>query len=172
MAKKSFSVEKLIIQLSLGLLLAVGGIWGLQGGGDFGINSLKSVFSGSAENIAVIVFSIIELLAGIYLVLELFIGSLGKFKSILMLIIMIVWIVAFVLSVFMASVPSVLCTGCAALRVPGAFFYDSNASRTRDLPLRRRMLYPAELRRHICLGRALFILSGILGSVKKNRHIF
>ena len=82
MAKKSFSVEKLIIQLSLGLLLAVGGIWGLQGGGDFGINSLKSVFSGSAENIAVIVFSIIELLAGIYLVLELFIGSLGKFKSI------------------------------------------------------------------------------------------
>ena len=92
MAKKSFSVEKLIIQLSLGLLLAVGGIWGLQGGGDFGINSLKSVFSGSAENIAVIVFSIIELLAGIYLVLELFIGSLGKFKSILMLIIMIVWI--------------------------------------------------------------------------------
>ena len=76
MAKKSFSVEKLIIQLSLGLLLAVGGIWGLQGGGDFGINSLKSVFSGSAENIAVIVFSIIELLAGIYLVLELFIGSL------------------------------------------------------------------------------------------------
>ena len=100
MAKKSFSVEKLIIQLSLGLLLAVGGIWGLQGGGDFGINSLKSVFSGSAENIAVIVFSIIELLAGIYLVLELFIGSLGKFKSILMLIIMIVWIVAIVLSDF------------------------------------------------------------------------
>ena len=100
MAKKSFSVEKLIIQLSLGLLLAVGGIWGLQGGGDFGINSLKSVFSGSAENIAVIVFSIIELLAGIYLVLELFIGSLGQFKSILMLIIMIVWIVAIVLSDF------------------------------------------------------------------------
>ena len=100
MAKKSFSVEKLIIQLSLGLLLAVGGIWGLQGGGDFGINSLKSVFSGSAENIAVIVFSIIELLAGIYLVLELFIGSLGKFKSILMLIILIVWIVAIVFSDF------------------------------------------------------------------------
>ena len=100
MAKKSFSVEKLIIQLSLGLLLAVGGIWGLQGGGDFGINSLKSVFSGSAENIAVIVFSIIELLAGIYLVLELFIGSLGQFKGILMLIIMIVWIAAIVLADF------------------------------------------------------------------------
>ena len=25
------------------------------------------------------------------------------------------------------------------------FFFDPNASRTRDLPLRRRMLYPAEL---------------------------
>lgn len=100
MAKKVFSIEKLIIQLSLGLLLAVGGIWGLQGGGDFGVTAIKGIFSGSARDIAVIVFSIIELLAGIYLVLELFIGSLGQFKGILMLIIMIVWIAAIVLADF------------------------------------------------------------------------
>lgn len=100
MAKKIFSMEKLIIQLSLGLLLAVGGIWGLQGGGDFGVEALKGIFNGSARDIAVIVFSIIELLAGIYLVLELFIGSLGQFKGILMLVIMIVWIAAIVLADF------------------------------------------------------------------------
>jgi hypothetical protein len=100
MSKKSYSLTKWLIQLSLGLLLAIGGIWGLQGGGDFGINALKKVFDGSAENIIVIVFSVVELLAGLYLVLELFIGDLGKFDNILMLIIMIVWIVAIVLSDF------------------------------------------------------------------------
>lgn len=100
MAKKGYSLTKWIIQLSLGLLLAIGGIWGLQGGGDFGVAALKDIFNGTAENIVVIVFSVIELLAGLYLILELFIGDLGKFDNILMLIIMIVWIVAIVLADF------------------------------------------------------------------------
>ena len=103
MAKKGYSLTKLIIQLSLGLLLAIGGIWGLQGGGDFGIKALRDVFDGNAEKIVVIVFSVIELLAGLYLVLELFIGDLGKFDNILMLIIMIVWIVAIVLADFIGG---------------------------------------------------------------------
>lgn len=104
MAKaKNYSLTKVIIQVALGLMLAIGGIWGLQGGGDFGVKALRDVFSGNVENILVIVFSIIELLAGLYLILELFIGDLGKFDNILMLIIMIVWIVAIVLFDFIGK---------------------------------------------------------------------
>ena len=103
MAKKGYSLTKWVIQIALGLLLAVGGIWGLQGGGDFGVAALRDVFDGNVEKIAVIIFSVIELLAGLYLILELFIGDLGKFDNILMLIIMIVWIVAIVLSDFIGG---------------------------------------------------------------------
>ncbi len=102
MAKKSgYSLTKWIIQIALGLLLAIGGIWGLQGGGDFGVAALRDIFDGNAEKIIVVVFSVIELLAGLYLILELFLHDLGKFDNILMLIILIVWIVAIVLGDFL-----------------------------------------------------------------------
>ncbi|MDE5898422.1 MAG: hypothetical protein K2H09_04065, partial [Treponemataceae bacterium] len=56
------------------------------------------------ENIFVIVFGVIELLAGILLIVALFAGSsLGKFNSLLMIIVMIVWIVAIILIDFLGS---------------------------------------------------------------------
>lgn len=129
MAKKAgYSLTKWIIQIALGLLLAIGGIWGLQGGGDFGIAALRDIFDDNAEKIVVVVFSVIELLAGLYLILELFIGDLGKFDNILMLVILIVWIVAIVLGDFINGFlkPNFiewLWTLAGHLVVLGAIFY-------------------------------------------------
>lgn len=104
MAKaKNHSLTKIIIQIALGLMLAIGGIWGLQGGGDFGVKAIRDVFSGDLGKILALAFSVVELLAGLYLILELFIGDLGKLDNILMFIIMIVWIVAIVLFDFIGK---------------------------------------------------------------------
>ena len=45
-------------------------------------------------------------------------------------------------------------------------------TRTHYLALRRRTLYPGELRRHICPVSGLYILTKKSYSVKKIRHIF
>lgn len=98
------SIGRVILQLALGVMLAVAGIWALQGGGDASIKAIRSIFSGNVSNIIRIVYGIIELLAGILLVVELFAGDrFGKFDNILMLIVMIVWIIAIVLVDFMGS---------------------------------------------------------------------
>ncbi len=106
MAKKSsMSIGKLILQIGLGVMLAIAGIWALQGGGDTAAASLKKLFgSGDAGKILVLVFGIIELLAGIFLVVELFIGDrFGSFGNVLEIIVIIVWIVAIVLMDFLGG---------------------------------------------------------------------
>ncbi|MCQ2610342.1 MAG: hypothetical protein MJ169_01210 [Treponema sp.] len=101
MAKKSISLGRLILQIALGCMLAIGGVWALMGGGDFGASAIKEVFNGNVEKILVIAFGVIELLAGIFLLLELFLGDIfGKLDSLFVFIIIIVWIVAIVLSDF------------------------------------------------------------------------
>lgn len=90
-----------IANISVGIMLAVGGIWALQGGGDFGCQAIKSIFSGDLRKILVLVFGGIELLSGIFIILQLFIGDrIGTFSRILKLIVIIVWIAAIVLSDF------------------------------------------------------------------------
>lgn len=106
MAKKSsMSIGKLILQIGLGVMLAIAGIWALQGGGDTAAASLKKLFGRSdAGKILVLVFGIIELLAGIFLVVELFIGDrFGSFGNVLEIIVIIVWIVAIVLMDFLGG---------------------------------------------------------------------
>lgn len=105
MAKKSgASVGRLILQLALGAMLAVAGIWAFQGGGDAASDAIKSIFGDDVGNILRIVFGVIELLAGVFLILELFMGDqFGKLDNILMLIVMIVWIVAIVLMDFVGN---------------------------------------------------------------------
>ena len=98
MSKQSFSIGKLILQIALGAMLSVAGIWALQGGGDAGAKAIRATFNGDLGNILRIVFDVIELLAGVFLILELFIGDkFGGFGNVLMFIIMIVWIIAIVL---------------------------------------------------------------------------
>ena len=92
MAKKSgVTIGRLLLQLALGAMLAVAGIWSFQGHGDDAVGAIRAVFDGNVENVLVVVFGVIELLAGIFLILELFMGDqFGKLDNILMLIVMIV----------------------------------------------------------------------------------
>lgn len=106
MAKKSgVTIGRLLLQLALGAMLAVAGIWSFQEGhGDDAVGAIRAVFDGNVKNVLVVVFGVIELLAGIFLILELFMGDqFGKLDNILMLIVMIVWIVAIVLMDFLAK---------------------------------------------------------------------
>lgn len=104
MAKTQYSFGKLLLQIALGAMLVVGGIWALTGGGDFGCVALKAIFAGEMLKIIRIVFGVVELLAGVFLIIELFAGDIfGKLDNVLMIIIWIVWIVAIVLSDFLAA---------------------------------------------------------------------
>ncbi|WP_407428819.1 hypothetical protein [Treponema sp.] len=103
MAKKSeVRLFWLVLNIAVGAMLAVGGIWALQGGGDFGCKAIKSIFNGDIAKILAIAFGVIELLSGIFIILQLFIGDrMGTFGSILKLIVVIVWAVAIVLADFL-----------------------------------------------------------------------
>lgn len=91
---KSKSIGRLVLQLALGCMLIVGGIWALQGAGDFGAAALKDLLGKPFG----VIFGVIELIAGVLLILECFTKDIfGKFDNILGLIIMIVWAIAIVL---------------------------------------------------------------------------
>ncbi len=121
MSKTHLSLGRLILQLALGLFLAISGIWVLAGfgnwswvsTGDAGATAIKSIIQNrTLENILVISYGVVELIAGIFLILSLFIGDVfGAFGNILHIIIMIVWIVAIVLIDFLSS-----STGISLLR--------------------------------------------------------
>lgn len=99
-----FSIGRVVLQIALGLMLSVAGIWALQGGGDAAVSAIRDIFDGDLEKILVIVLGIIELVAGVLLILGLFISrAMAAFNSILLLIIMIVWIAAIVLIDFLGG---------------------------------------------------------------------
>ena len=52
--KSGWTAALLILQIAVGAMLAVGGIWALQGGGDFASRAIKGLVSGNVENILVI----------------------------------------------------------------------------------------------------------------------
>ena len=98
------SIGRIILQLAVGLMLSVAGIWALQGGGDAAADAIRSIFDGNVEGILVIVLGIIEVVAGVLLIVGLFVGDkLASFNSILLLIVMIVWIAAIVLIDFLGG---------------------------------------------------------------------
>ena len=101
----NFSLGRLLLQIAVGAMLSVAGIWALQGGGDAGVAAIRDLIDEkNVESILCIVFGIIELIAGIFLILELFLGDkIGALGKILMMIIMIVWIVAIVLIDFLGK---------------------------------------------------------------------
>lgn len=105
MAKKSSSsLGKLLVQIALGAMLIVGGIYAFTGGGDFGAEAFSKVFSGQALTIVKIIYGIIELIAGVFLILELFIGDrVGKIDNILNLIVIVIWIIAIILFDFIKA---------------------------------------------------------------------
>ena len=100
-----YSFGRILLQIALGAMLAVSGIWALQGGGDAGIAAIRDIISNSTiETVLCISFGVIELLAGIFLILKLFIGDrFGTFGKVIMIIILIVWIIAIVLIDFLGK---------------------------------------------------------------------
>ena len=89
--------------MALGCLLLISGIWGLQGKGDEAVRAIRHIFSGDLKDVMAIVFSVIELIAGVFLLLRLFIPMGTNLDTVLLLIIMAVWIVAIVLMDFLGS---------------------------------------------------------------------
>lgn len=105
MAKNSsFSVGRLLLQIAIGALLVIGGIMALTGSGDFGAKAIREVFNGTAEKICIVVFGILELIAGLFIILDIFLGNiLGKYLGIIILIIAIVWIIAIIFADFLGG---------------------------------------------------------------------
>lgn len=96
------SIGYLFLQIALGLFFLVSGIWTLQGssGNEIAV-AIKSVLSGDSAQICCIVFGIIEVLAGIFLLLRMFVSFSSPIDTVLMVIIMIAWIVSIVLIDFL-----------------------------------------------------------------------
>lgn len=101
----SFSIGKLLLQIALGLILTVAGIWTFTGGGDEGAKAIRHLVQNrTIETALIYAYAIIEIICGVFLILSLFIGDrLGAFGNILMIILMIVWICAIVLIDFLGS---------------------------------------------------------------------
>jgi uncharacterized membrane protein YphA (DoxX/SURF4 family) len=88
----------IILQIALGAFFLVSGISTLQGGtGDEAASAIRHLVNGNLSDILCIVFGVIELLAGVILLLKLFAATGTVLDGILMFIIMLVWIVAIVL---------------------------------------------------------------------------
>lgn len=102
--KSSFRLFWVVLNIAVGAMLLVGGIWALQGGGDFGCKAIKTVFNGDIARLLAIVFGVIELISGIFIILQLFIGDrMGTFGTILKLVVVIVWVAAIVLADFLGK---------------------------------------------------------------------
>ncbi len=101
-SQREHSIGYLFLQIAVGLFFLVSGIWTLQGssGNEIAV-AIKSVLSGDSAQIACIVFGIIEVLAGIFLLLRMFVTFSAPIDTVLMVIIMIAWIASIVLIDFL-----------------------------------------------------------------------
>lgn len=104
METKNRSAGTLILQIALGLLFIVSGIWTLQGGkGDEIVSAFYSIFSKDIAHICCIVFGIIELVVGFFLLLRLFVTMNTNLDTVLVYIIMICWIAAIIIIDFVGK---------------------------------------------------------------------
>lgn len=93
------SISSLILQIALGLLFLVSGIWSLQSGnGDEIAGAIRSIFDGDIEKVLVVVFAIIEIITGVFLLLRIFVFLGTNLDKLFMLIIMICWIVCIIMT--------------------------------------------------------------------------
>lgn len=104
METKNRTVGTLILQIALGLLFVVSGIWTLQGSkGDEIASAIYSIFNGDFARVLCIVFGIIEIIAGVFLLLRLFVFLNTSLDKLFLLIIMICWIVAIIMIDFVGN---------------------------------------------------------------------
>mgnify|MGYP004450656259 FL=1 len=104
MENKKRTVGTLVLQIALGLLFIVSGIWTLQNGkGDEIASAIHSVFNKDLAQILCIVFGIIEIVAGVFLLLRLFVFLNTSLDTLLMIIIMICWLAAIIMIDFVGN---------------------------------------------------------------------
>lgn len=104
MEKNTRTVGTIILQIALGLLFVVSGIWTLQGGkGDEIASAIYSIFKGDVAHVCCIIFGIIEIIAGVFCLLRLFVFINTNLDTLLIYIIMICWIVAIVMIDFVGN---------------------------------------------------------------------
>lgn len=88
-----------VLNLAVGAMLAVGGIWALQGGGDFAAKALRSLAGGDMGRVLVLAFGAVELLSGIFIVLQCFaVEKFGRLGYALKVVICVIWAVAIVVA--------------------------------------------------------------------------
>lgn len=104
MGKGSSAVWRTILQIALATMLIIGGcnvffgnLWTKATSSDELIQAVGSLFNGDLKKIVSYVLAAIEILAGIFMILDLFrIKSVDKLDDICVLIIMILWLVVFI----------------------------------------------------------------------------
>lgn len=88
----------IIIRIALGFFFLVSGISTLQGGtGDEATAAIRHLVNGDLSHILCVVFGLVELLAGILLLLKFFLDTSSLLDTVLMVIITVVWIIAIIL---------------------------------------------------------------------------
>lgn len=97
------TIGRMVLQIALGLFFAIGGVWTLQGQGNEIAAAVHTVLKGDIASIAAIVMGIIEVIAGAFLILRLFISIASTLDRTLMLIITVAWIAAIVLLDFLGG---------------------------------------------------------------------
>lgn len=104
METKNRTIGTLILQIALGLLFIVSGIWTLQGSRSDEISSaIYSIFNGDISKVLCIIFGIIEIIAGVFLLLRLFVFLNTGLDKLFLIIIMICWIVAIIMIDFIGD---------------------------------------------------------------------
>ena len=125
--KKEFSVGRLFLQIALGTLLIVGGIWAITGDGDFGITALMNIrnllkLPDIVYTILKISYGVIELIVGVFVVIEIFAGDiLATFGKILKIIIIVIWIASIILAFLL---PNSTCFILQNSKLNLNYFYD------------------------------------------------
>jgi hypothetical protein len=101
MAKNTISIGNILLQAALAAVLVTAGLSVFMGGwGDEMVRSIKGVFGNNGVRDAVMyVLAVVEIAAGVFLVLDLFrIKSLDKFDDLALLVVIIAWCVFMVLA--------------------------------------------------------------------------
>ena len=98
---KNASIGKLILQLAIGALLVVAGIWvfsNTNSGGDEAVKAIRKIFDNKDFGKMIgIVFGAIELVAGAFLILEPFVGIIRNYTSLVIIAVLAIWIIATIL---------------------------------------------------------------------------
>jgi len=104
MENRRRSLGTIILQIALGLMFIVSGIWTLQNGrGDEVASAIRSIFNSDIARTMCLVFGIIEIIAGIFLLLRLFVRLNTNLDTLLMIIILLCWIIAIVMIDFVGN---------------------------------------------------------------------